>query len=497
MKNKTRRYKLKRTKKSKEKFNTKLCDATMSFQECELAILRHSVDEGEVVKGKELVNNEDVKKILTIVESFIVRKKLICYGGTAVNNILPKSVQFYNREIEIPDYDFFSENALEDAKELADIYYKSGYTDVEAKSGVHFGTFKVYVNFIPIADITYLVKPLFRAIRKESIKISGIYYAPPNYLRMAMYLELSRPSGDTTRWEKVLKRLNLLNEHYPIKTNKCHEVDFQRGMDSHKDDSERLYIIVRDAFIEQGVVFFGGYATSLYSKYMPQEHQHLIKKIPDFDVLSEEPEKTAEIIKERLVNAKFKHVKIIKHSEIGEIIPFSYEIRVGEDTMALIYEPIACHSYNKIEVDNKIINIATIDTILTFYLGFLYTDLHYYDKDRLLCMAKFLFDVQHKNRLRQSGLLKRFTMDCFGKQKTIEDMRAEKAVKYKELKNDRNSKDFQMWFLRYIPAELHKSKKHVVDVKEPNDSESGKFFGLFDQKNKTIKNRPSPNNFLY
>jgi hypothetical protein len=337
---------------------------------------------------------------------------------------------------------------------------------------------------------------LFKMIKKDALRINGILYAPPNFLKMGMYLELSRPIGDNSRFEKVFKRLTLLNKTYPLTSLNCGSVDFQRTMKNPVEE-DVIYETTKDALVHQGVVFFGGYATSLYSKYMPQEHQHLIKKIPDFDVLSEEPEKTAEIIKERLVNAKFKHVKIIKHSEIGEIIPFSYEIRVGEDTMALIYEPIACHSYNKIEVDNKIINIATIDTILTFYLGFLYTDLHYYDKDRLLCMAKFLFDVQHKNRLRQSGLLKRFTMDCFGKQKTIEDMRAEKAVKYKELKNDRNSKDFQMWFLRYIPAELHKSKKHVVDVKEPNDSESGKFFGLFDQKNKTIKNRPSPNNFLY
>jgi hypothetical protein len=59
--------------------------------------------------------------MLTIVENFIIRKKLICYGGTAINNILPKYAQFYKRDIEIPDYDFFSENALEDAKELADI----------------------------------------------------------------------------------------------------------------------------------------------------------------------------------------------------------------------------------------------------------------------------------------------------------------------------------------------------------------------------------------
>ncbi len=36
--------------------------------------------------------------------------------------------------------------------------------------------------------------------------VNGIRYAPPNFLRMNMYLELSRPAGDVSRWEKVFKR---------------------------------------------------------------------------------------------------------------------------------------------------------------------------------------------------------------------------------------------------------------------------------------------------
>ena len=175
------------------------CDNKMTFQECELAILRQAVDENEKIKGTRVVSNEDIKKILAIVEDFIIKKKLVCYGGTAINNILPSFAQFYDKEVEVPDYDFFSSNALEDAKELADIYYKEGYDDVEAKAGVHMGTFKVYVNYIPIADITQLVEPLFKTIQKQAIMRAGIRYAPPNYLRMAMYLELSRPEGDVSR----------------------------------------------------------------------------------------------------------------------------------------------------------------------------------------------------------------------------------------------------------------------------------------------------------
>jgi hypothetical protein len=439
----------------KKKFNTDLCDDKLTFQECELAILRHAVDETEEKQKKKIVNNGEVKKMLTIVENFLRKRKLICYGGTAINDILPKHSQFYNRDVEIPDYDFYSSNALEDAKELANIFYKEGYEEVEAKSGVHVGTYKVFVNFIPIADITLLNKQLYKQFFKDSIKINGIYYSPPNVLRMNMFLELSRPAGDVSRWEKVLKRLTLLNEFYPLKPeHDCHTIDFQREMDSNNDESEKLYLIVRDSFINQGVIFFGGYATSLYSKYMNVEEQDFIKKIPDFDVISEEPEKTVTLLKETLSRENVHNIKTIKHKEIGEIIPEHIEIKVGEETIAFIYKPIACHSYNTIHIGGKDIKIATIDTILSFYLAFIYANEHYYNKDRLLCMAKFLFDVEQKNRLEQKGLLKRFSIDCYGKQATMEDLRSEKAKKFKELMNNKNSKEYEVWFLKYNPREV-------------------------------------------
>lgn len=458
---------------SVRKYKTELCDDDMTFEDCELAILRHTVDESEALLGKKIANGEEVNKMISIVEDFLIRKKLICYGGTAINNILPKFAQFYNKDIEIPDYDFYSPNSLEDAKELANIFYEAGYAEVEAKSGVHFGTYKVFVNFIPMADITYLPKPLFDSIQDDSITIAGIRYAPANFLRMNMFLELSRPAGDVSRWEKVLKRLTLLNTHYPFKTKvNCETVDFQRKMETDVGDSDKLYITVRDSLIDLGVIFFGGYAASLYSTYMTHTQKRLVQKIPDFDVLSEEPEKAATIVTERLSEMGFKGIQIIKHDEIGEIVPYHIEIRVGKETIAFIYKPIACHSYNTIHIGPKEINVATIDTMLTFYLAFYYVDKPYYDKDRILCMAKFLFEVEQKNRLEQKGLLKRFSISCYGNQPSMEDIRAEKAVKFKELMGKRGTVEYESWFLKYSPADLNKKKK--VDLGIETDDKHNK-----------------------
>ena len=445
--------------KNKKKHNSKYCNNNMSFEDCELAILRNAVDETEKLQGEKLAKSEDVVKIISILENFLIRKKLICYGGTAINNILPKYAQFYDHDIEIPDYDFFSPNALRDAKELADIYYKSGYLEVEAKAGVHYGTYKVFVNFLPIADITQLQDIIFEQIKKQAIHVAGILYSPPNFLRMNMYLELSRPAGDVSRWEKILKRLILLNEFYPLKTSvDCETVDFQRQMETHMEDSEKIYYTVRNSFINQGVIFFGGYATSLYSRYMSKQQKHLVKNIPDFDVLSEEPDKCALIVKERLNQSGFRNVKIKNYKKIGEIIPKHIRIDVNGEIVAFIYKPIACHSYNKIEIAEREVHIATIDTILAFYLAFTYADLPYYDNERLLCMANFLFEVEQKNRLEQKGILKRFSIECYGKQKNMEDIRAEKAEKYRELSGNKSSIEYQKWFLKYNPSD-NKTRK--------------------------------------
>ena len=73
-----------------------------------------------------------------------------------------------------------------------------------------------------------------------------------------------------------------------------------------------------------------------------------------------------------------------------------YEVRVGPETIAFIYKPISCHSYNIINLSGQNIRIATLDTMLTFYLAFTYAERPYYDISRLICMSEFLFKVQQK-----------------------------------------------------------------------------------------------------
>ena len=87
--------------------------------------------------------------------------------------------------------------------------------------------------------------------------------------------------------------------------------------------------------INQGCVFFGAFANRLYLKEIPKLKRKNVPRIPDFDVLSEDPTACARIIKERLKDIGITDVEIIEHEGIGEIVAPHYEIVVGEETVVL------------------------------------------------------------------------------------------------------------------------------------------------------------------
>jgi len=452
---------------------------TIYYENRELELLKNAMDVEAKKRGERIAQNPIMKNIIDVLEKFIHDKKLVCYGGTAINNILPKEDQFYNRNIEIPDYDFFSPNAMNDAKELADIYFKQGFSSVEAKAGVHYGTYKVFVNFFQIADITQIDSKLFSSLKKNAVSKEGILYSPPNFLRMAMYLELSRPSGDISRWEKVLKRLNLLNKNYPLKATNCDPESFAKSLSARSynkqyfHEKEKIQDVIKSVAAASSsssssdkLVLIGGYAFSLYSRYLKAREREYLTENPVFDMLSFNPDKTAKLIKEKLEAIDIRDVSIEKKPSVSEYLSTHYEIKIGSQPIVYLYRPLACHSYNTIKVGDKIYRVATIDTMLSFYLLFLYIDRPYFNPRRILCMCEYLFKIQQKNRVKLRGILRRFSVSCYGKQKTIEDIRNEKAEQFKRLKNKRKTREYDKWFLRYNP-ENNPSNKPFIEKNKP------------------------------
>ena len=477
---------------------TNECHQTL--EEKELHILKSSIKVAQKKRGKKTIRNSNVKHIVEILESFLRDKKQVCYGGIAINNILPANERFYDFESEIPDYDFFSSNALRDVKRLADIFYMAGYESVEAKAGFHEGTFKLFVDNFQIADITHMDQKFFDKVVESAILKKGILYAPPNLLRMMSYNELSNPDGQVDRWSKVVERLTKLNKYHPINASGCGAVDFQRDFQrdfqGDKKDNETakrdVYYNVRDALIEEEVVFFGGWACSLYGRYMPSnDRKKLEVELPDFDALSLDPYTTAFAVKNRLMKDGIKQVRIKKHSGVEEFVPDHYEITVGGNSVCFIFNNRHCYSYNIIQRHNRPVKIATIDTMLKFYLAFIYYDKKYFDVNRLLCMSQYLLNVQKENKLAQKGLLKRFTTDCYGNELTMGERRGEKNELYMKLRHNRNSAEYEKLFLRYIPRNNYsKDTKNACTRKKNRNRNSKK------KKQKKNTRKKSMWNFL-
>jgi hypothetical protein len=474
-----------------------------NLKEIQLSILRSSVEKAENNIGFKKVNNVFVQKIIKIIEDFLKKKKLIIYGGTALNNILPEKNQFYDKKTTFPDYDCFSSDALQDAIELADLYYNNGFKEVEAKSAVHQGTYKVFVNFMSVADITNMNKKLYNNIKKKTIVIDKLHYAPSNFLRMSIYDELSRPESDVSRWEKIFKRLLLLDKFYPINKENinCNFILFNKNKDFFKKnqiknpiknpikniynnynedtidrEDDDIYDIILKLLYKEDIVFLGGFSDMFYLKFLKGIKINRDKVIKDnnnyiIDILSKNPENTIKKIKEIKEinnNSSEINIKVVKKITQDDILPSHYYVTISNNEINVninIYDSNdKCNSYNTVKIGDNIIKIASIETKIYYYLAFMYLNDKHYDTKRIFCLANFLFLVQEQNILNKRKLLKKFPVNCYGKDKLKEDIREIKTKKYEELKNKKNSLEYHKWFLRYMPN-INSSKNKIIDEK--------------------------------
>jgi len=186
-----------------------------------LEVILESDKEYEDIAAKRIPHREDVLKALDMVRDFIKKKKLILYGGIAIDYALKHAghVGIYADDA-VPDYDFASPNFYNDSNELADILYEAGFKNVSVINAVHITTRRVRVNYEFVADITYYPQNIFDVV--PTLQYNGLLFVHPNFQRMDMHIELCYPF-DNPPWEvlqhrtrKTIKRFKLINEVYPI-----------------------------------------------------------------------------------------------------------------------------------------------------------------------------------------------------------------------------------------------------------------------------------------
>jgi hypothetical protein len=161
-----------------------------------------------------------IDRALTRVRAFLAERRLIVFGGFAIDCALRlRGAAIYPDE-ERPDYDALSPTAIDDAYELADELFKAGFEQVDAIRAVHVQTMRVRVNYRPVADLGYM--PADVCARVPTLIYKDLRVVHPDFQRIDMHLAFCFPYSGApredvfNRWQKDLKRYNLLGEHYPI-----------------------------------------------------------------------------------------------------------------------------------------------------------------------------------------------------------------------------------------------------------------------------------------
>ena len=191
-----------------------------------------------------------------------------------------------------------------------------------------------------------------------------------------------------------------------------------------------------DVFLRQNVVFIGGVAQSLYADALSEQP---VLTGPDFDAICNNLPALRAKLKKAIPNVTF-----VDHKGIGTLVMPHMEVKVGGGTVAYIYPSTRCESYTKVPYKGNVIRVATIDTLLSYYLAFMYAEVGHYKRNKIMCLAAMLMKVP----LDKTGLLKRFVPKCYGPVSTLQTIR---KARYILRKKSRTSKQYKNAFFKYDP----------------------------------------------
>lgn len=390
-----------------------------SIQEM-VALARAAAAEAADYQERFAAEDIEARKIVNIMEHFLRAKGRVVYGGAAINAHMPPDKKFYDPRLNLPDYDFMTPDPLQDCADLIVTFQAEGFMDVEAKFGIHEGTYKIFVNFRSAADITYMPPEIYDRIVADSHSIEGIHYASPNYLRMNMYLELSRPAGMVSRWEKVYQRLLLLNEAHPIKAGHCTAEPLKAlGSDGGRSKAAAVHDRIVEVGIESEVVFLSG------ASYLVNTHPS-----PDEVVILMSPRRH-EVARAIAAAIKTPTLHFQEFPAQGELLPARTELHARTlegPLVAVVFDTVACHSYTTLK-DPAGYRLGSIDLLIQMYYAFHFAELSNLLEVRLMCVIQELVDLESEKRrgaAARGGIdaaREVFPMDCIGHQPSMPELK--------------------------------------------------------------------------
>lgn len=384
--------------------------------------IKHAALAAQKKMDYESAHNPQIIKSIEVVENFLRKRHRLCYGGQAINAHLPKAYQFYDPEYSVPDYDFFTPSQKSDLLLLVKDLRAAGFVEIYVREGMHEGTFKIYVDYVPVADMTAIDPSLYRILSRREYRLNGISYLDANTLRMMMYLELSRPAGEVSRWGKVYERLVLFNEFATRPPCRI------KPMAEHSLSPEQVSFTL-SFMVEHQRVFAGADLISFYDHTLRTRTKRskwvLTTKRPLL-FYSPTPEEDAEHLMKAFhqlemdADRRGKKMRIVSYDSKGvEVLPSMKIIVRGKQPLVFIIRQMACHSYVLFSLDrDRSLPIASMDTLITLYFSLGLIRSAYFDMGSMECAANHVVQLSIQSRDR-AGPFPFISITCQGHQQSV------------------------------------------------------------------------------
>ena len=390
----------------------------------------------DIEKKAEHIQYDKYKYIYDEAVKYIKTKRVLLYGGSAINDLLPKNDKIYDEKV-LPDIDVFSTNGRNLAKEIVKHFIAKGYNKITTNfvNALHENTYKVYIDSVQVFDISTVSKKAFKKLSKNSvIGDNGIRVVNIQFLRLSLHMIMSQ-LYDARRWQKIFERLVIFYKHFPPKP--CQVLPSRSHSRSHlklkstiPKKSSYKYESFSEEIKESGIIdkiyeflehkdyiLFGikelyTYINS-YSKskskvtnlYLPENSKLApIQIIASGNILD-----IAHLIVKHL---NIPNIAISDIFEEDEFIPEHIIIKYKNHQLVEIYNTNVCMTY----INFKGYRIASLHTIIRMYLSMILSSYEHYetDNDYLECIINMLTIIQKNMSKSRKKLFEQIIEQCYG-----------------------------------------------------------------------------------
>ena len=349
----------------------------------------------EYIVNSRSIDHPIIMKALDIVKKFIINKRRILYGGMAIDLSL-KSINkpgIYDK-YTIPDYDFMSPDFYNDSNELAVILFKAGFPNVSTINAMHVTSRRVRVNFIVVADITYIPPNIYKHMPFIQLD-NSMRIIHPDYQRIDMHRAFSFPLENPptevflARSSKDFDRFKLLNEAFPLKSPNIKKSIMEK---SNIIPNKYLKNSILGGFIAYGIYKY--ILDKIITKYkLNIEERKIYDKIIHFSVKTNKsnikityPATFSTIFLNTIITDDFKNIiHIIPHKKREYYNQFLDNLRPKTILLNNVWEIFDIKgellSVQHIDINNITYKICVIQYVLVYFLQ------KYFEKRKKIYLA--------------------------------------------------------------------------------------------------------------